>query len=214
MSEFGTIQAVTQLELENFAETLKEAPEGKGGSPLSAQEVRQRNEAARLALKDKLEEGGIPEWAETYHRLLNANWPWRVALYVAWASMPRQRRLPKTQEILATDYMGLTSDRQIAEWRKAYPIDQMVADLQADELLEDRADVFSALRFMATLPDYKAHNDRKLYLEMIGAYVPVTKLAAELRKRGISADDLADLSVSELREIVGTATKKLEETED
>ncbi len=53
----------------------------------------------------------------------------------------------------------------------------MIADLQADELLDARADVFHALKEMARTIDYKGASDRKVYLEMIGAYVPVTKLA-------------------------------------
>jgi hypothetical protein len=205
LPEFGTIQHVTQLELENFAQLVKAAEEGSGGTPLLAQEIRRRNEAARQALRDKLDDGEIPDWAETYHRLLNAGWPWRVAAYVAWASMPRQRRAPATQEELARDVLGLSSDRVISTWRKKYPIDQMIADLQADELLEDRADVFFALKTMAKMIDYKAATDRKIYLEMIGAYIPVTKLAAELRKRGISADDLDELTNEELWAIAHAA---------
>lgn len=208
MSEFGTIQHVTQLELENFAETIKTAEEGASGIALSTEEVRRRNETARVALQQKLVDGEIPDWAETYHRLLNANWPWRVALYVAWASMPRQRRVPATQNELAVQYLGLNSDRSISTWRKKYPIDQMIADLQADELLEARADVFYALKEMARTIDYKGAADRRVYLEMIGAYVPVTKLAAELRKRGISADDLDGMSNEELAAIATAASQK------
>ncbi len=212
MSEFGTIQHVTQLELESFAEQLRGAEEASGGSPLSTEEVRRRNEVARQALREKLVEGEVPEWAEQYQRLLNSNWPWRVALYVAWSSMPRQRRVPQTQMELATGYLGLTSDRAISTWRKKYPIDQMIADLQADELLDARADVFHALKAMASSIDYKGAADRRVYLEMIGAYVPVTKLAAELRKRGISADDLEGLSNDELAAIAAAAKEKTDKS--
>lgn len=205
MAEFGTIQHVTQLELEEFGKIVADAEEGSGGKPLTMVEVMRRNEVARLALKNKLQNGEVPDWAETYHRLLNANWPWRVAAYVAWASMPKQRRIPETQEELAKGVLGLTSDRAIATWRRKYPIEQMIADLQADELLEARADVFFALKEMAKQINYKATSDRKIYLEMIGAYIPVTKLAAELRKRGITADDLDGMSNDELLAIAHAA---------
>jgi hypothetical protein len=208
MSEFGTIQHVTQLELENFAAGIRNAEEGSGGEPLSAQDVRKRNEAARSALTEYLQDGDLPDWAEMYQRLLNSAWPWRVALYVAWASMPKHRRVPKTQDDLATEYLGLTSDRAISTWRKKYQVDQMIADLQADELLDARADVFHALKEMARTIDYKGAADRRVYLEMIGAYVPVTKLAAELRKRGISADDMEGMSVEELRELASAASER------
>ena len=208
MSEFGTIQRVTQLELENFAVEIRDAEEGTSGEPLSAQEVRERNLAARNALVDYLEEGELPDWAEMYQRLLNSGWPWRVALWVAWASMPKHRRVPKTQEELATQYLGLTSDRAISTWGKRHQVDQIIADLQADELLDARADVFHALKEMARTIDYKGAADRRVYLEMIGAYVPVTKLAAELRKRGISADDMEGMSVAELRELASAASER------
>lgn len=211
MSEFGTIQRVTQMELESFGEQIQHAEEGSSGEPLSAQEVHRRNLVAKAALSDLLDQGELPDWAEMYQRLLNSGWPWRVALYVAWASMPKQKRFPKSQDELAREYLGLTSDRAISTWRKKYPVDQMIADLQADELLDARADVFDALKFMASLKDYKGASDRKVYLEMIGAYVPVTKLAAELRKRGISADDLEGMSAEELRVIASAANEKVKE---
>jgi hypothetical protein len=49
---------------------------------------------------------------------------------------------------------------------------------------------------------------------MIGAYVPTSKLAAELKRRGITTDDLADMSDDELRLLAGQAMKTLNKESD
>lgn len=211
-AEFATVHRVTQLELENFGATIASAEDADSEQPLTVAEIREREITARMALKDKLDDtGDLPFWADNYHRLLQAGWKWRIAAYVAWASTPKKGRWPETLDQLAKDVLGLTSPRAIFEWRKKYSsIDQMIADLQADELLEARADVFHTLKLMAMTPDYKNAADRRVYLEMIGAYIPTSKLAAELRRRGISADDLADMSDAQLREIAGQAVDTLQ----
>ena len=125
------VRRITQLELEGFAATLGDAEEASEGSVLSFAEVRAREMAAHLALKDKLEgmDREIPGWAELYHRLINASVPWKIAAYIAWSTMPKKYRWPDNQEALAVEVLGLTSDRRIAEWRRKYPyIDQMIAD--------------------------------------------------------------------------------------
>lgn len=170
-------------------------PEEDDKSYLSADEMRLRSETARAALegRDDL------EWIEEYQRLRNGGWPWRVAAYIAWASQPRNRRRPKTQDELARNHLGLTSDRAITTWRQKNPtIDEMVALLQASSLWDFRAEVFQALTVNAIKPDYKTHNDRKLFLELTGDYIPTAKLAAMLAKGNITREDLSDYSDAEL----------------
>jgi len=209
---FGTIRAVTQLELENFGSAFDSAEEAGGGDRIpTAAEIRESEMAARLALKEKLDGEELPSWADIYHRLLQAGWRWRIAAYAAWASTPKTGRWPKTQDELATKVLGLTSDRVIATWNKRFPtLQQVIFDLSSNDLMDVRSDVFAALKFMAMQRDYKANADRKIYLEMIGAYVPTSKLAAELKRRGISTDDLADMTDDELRLIAGEATSTLQ----
>lgn len=199
MNNFGTMQPVTQLELEGFAQTVQAADEASDGQPLTPVQVREREMAARVALKDKLQDGEIPSWAERFNDLLNNNVPWKIAAYVAWSSVPRENRWPKTQNELAVDVLGLGSDRRIAEWRKKYPmIDMMIANLQSQEFLEDRGDVLHALKTMAKRLDYKAAKDRENYLMMTGDLVKTTKLEAALRKMGVAKEDLVDMSDAEL----------------
>jgi len=162
--------------------------------PLRAEEIRLRSETAREALN-----GGGFKWLDEYNHLRDGGWDWRVAAYIAWASSPRSSRSPKTQEELARNHLGLTSDRAIATWRKKNPaIDEMVAVLQASPLWDYRAEVFQALTANAVKPDYKTHNDRKLFLEITGDYMPSAKLIAMLSKGSVNKADLAKYSDAEL----------------
>lgn len=216
MSEtFGTIRAVTQLELENFGSVFSSADDADGGDHVpSAVEIREREMVARLALKDKLSGDDLPSWSDVYHRLLQSGWKWKLAAYAAWASTPKDGRWPKTQEELATQVLGLTSDRVISTWNKKFPtLQQIIFDLSSSELMDARADVFDALKFMAKQRDYKASADRRIYLEMIGAYVPTSKLSAELKRRGITTDDLADMSDEQLRALAGQAMETIKKSE-
>jgi len=171
---------------------------------ISVEEARIRSEVARKAFeapsqpppfaKDANRGGAIPGWYEEYSNLVDGGWPWRVAAYIAWAASPRTGRWPETQAQLATDVLGLTSDRQITKWRGKNPaIADMISTLQVAPMLAHRADVVNALIKSATDPDYKSHQDRKLFLEITGDYVPTSKLLAQLkRSAGGGAGELSD----------------------
>lgn len=150
---------------------------GEGKDVLSAEEVRLRSETARQLFDDQK----FP-WMDEYKKLREGGWDWRVAAYIAWASSPKGSRAPKSQDELAREHLGLMSDRAISTWRRKNPaIDEMVAVLQSAPLWEHRADVYEALIEMAKEKDYKSHNDRKLFLELIGDYLPAAKLEAILK---------------------------------
>lgn len=167
---------------------------------LSAEDVRLRSEAARIAL-NSLENDALL-WKDQYIQLVEGGWNWRVAAYIAWASCPRNKRLPKTQDELATKHLGLTSDRAINTWRKNNDaIDVMVAVLQSAPLWEHRSEIYAALVQVATSPEYKGHNDRKLALELLGDYVPKSKLEAELNQKIM--DDLSTLPFEEKLKLAG-----------
>lgn len=163
---------------------------------VSPEEARKRSLVAFRGMNSAAsEEGEGAKWVERYRDLLNAGWPWRVACYIAWASSPRIGRWPGTQQELAADVLGLTSDRVIATWRKKNPmIDQLIAEWQALPLLEHRADVFAALAKSASDPDHRHNPDRKVYLEMTGDYVPRAKLDVSTRE----VEDLSQMSDAEL----------------
>jgi hypothetical protein len=182
---------------------------------LSAEEMRARSETALstlAALRVNDGDGGqsAPLWMELYVRLHDGGWPWRVAVYIAWAAQPRRSRWPERQEELATKCLGLTSDRAISTWRKRNPaIDTTVGMLQGAIIFEALPDAYRAMIEVATDPDYKGHADRKLMFEMAGVYTP--KISAELRKHGLTVDDLAEMSDAELEAIAAAANRRMDD---
>lgn len=177
----------------SFDFELDEVADDAGERMISPDEARLISEAAR----QMFEGNEKPDWFEDYLGLIEKGWPWRVACYIAWAASPKINRWPATLKDLATDVLGLTTPRVVYTWRKKQPgIDTVVAMMQAKPLFEHRRDVLAALVEMASTPDYKTFNDRKLFLEMTGDYIPKSKL--ELGKSGKS-DDLAEKSDEELR---------------
>lgn len=170
---------------------------------VSTEEARMRSEAGRSALAVLKGKGNQPAWYERFESLILGGWPWRQACYIAWASMPKDGRVPETQEKLATQYLNLGSDRAISTWRKKNPaIDSMVAILQSAELWEHRADSFKNLiaGMKQAGSDYKFFNHLKLFMEMTGDYVPLNQVAAVLKRKAdggpqtVEEDTLNDLA--------------------
>lgn len=153
---------------------------------ISFEEARLLSETARSALNILKGTPEQPAWFERFEMLMDGKWPWRQAVYIAWASMPIDDRKPKTQEQLAKQILGLNSDRAISTWRKKNAaINTMIALLQSSELWDYRADAFKGLieGMMHAGGDYKFFNHLKLFLEMSGDYVPLTQLAAVLKRK-------------------------------
>lgn len=216
-----SIKRVTQLELENFAQGIPLEEDADAKSLLSVADVRARElvfiQTLRATGKMEADEEA-PSWADVYQQLLNANVRPRVAAYIAWATMPKRYRYPHTQDKLATDFLGLTSDRAIATWRKKYPeIDMMISQLQAEAMLEFRPGAFHALGTVASDPSYRANPDRRLFFEMTKDYTPRQKIEGD----GNSTvghkllDQLKKLSTAQLLETLGSDAleimKELEE---
>lgn len=135
---------------------------------------------------------------------------WRKAAYEAWSSLPATLRRPKTLTELA-DQLGLRNTATIRHWRRKDPqLETRFKERLTGRLLEYAPDVMMALVAVAVSSDPKAHQDRKLYLEMTGLYKPKQAIEAT----GADGEplipatppDLSKLSVEELRqlrEIVG-----------
>jgi hypothetical protein len=167
-----------------------------------------RSEAARKAIEGMFGKAGAPRWLDDYQELVRGGWPWKVAAYIAWASIPRVMREPKTQELLAREYLGLNSDRAISTWRKRNPaIEEMIRQMQAGPLFKHRAEIFTALVAVAVKPEYKSHNDRKLAFELMGDYIPASKalLAVTGKMKG---KDMSKLSMEELMELAASAEEE------
>lgn len=204
-----------QLTFENLsgmAAKLAEYVDPELENGITQEEANARSLAALQALKDRLvndasviehaKESGaeIPKnligWYEDFQNLLDAGWPWRVATYIAWQASPKANRYPKTQEALAVNVLGLTSDRAISKWRKNNPcIDETIAIMQAAPLLSHRRDVFTALIESAADPSFHGSQDRKTVLTMTGDYVPHQKV--ELEKKPGSPVEMSDAELDE-----------------
>ena len=202
VAKFDDLQLKFDLDVEEIdQETLSSHPP----SPAEAERI---SMAAKYALEASAEEWegaqdgeGCFGWFEDYEYLLEKGWPWRIAVYIAWATMPKNIRQPDTQNGLATEILGLTSSRVILEWRKKYPeIDAVVAMMQSRPLWEHRKGFFEALVKSGTNPDYKHHPDRKLALEMLNDYTPKSQLGL-----GKAAKDgnVEAMSEEELRKWAG-----------
>lgn len=187
-------------------------------SPPSPEEAERISMAAKYALEASVGEWakakfgtGDFSWFEDYEYLIDRGWPWRVAVYIAWATMPKIARKPKTMKELATKVLGLNSPRVIYEWRKKYPeIDTVVAMMQTRSLWEDRKGFFDALVVSGTNPDYKNHPDRKLGFEMMNDHIPKSQLGiGKATKEG----DVEAMTEEELRKWAGERTAEDEEGE-
>lgn len=139
---------------------------------------------------------GSAPWMEDYWTLCGEGWAWRQAVYIVWASQPRDRRVPATQGELATQELGLTSDRVIRKWRAGNPaVDVRIRSLTISQLSKSRAQVIAALIEAASNPNPRAHADRKLALEMLGDYVPKQRLLVG----DVLPDDLSEIGENDLR---------------
>lgn len=152
---------------------------------------------SRRAYKEILASLTNYEWWQDYLELTERGWDWRKAIYIAWAASPAKERQPATQGELATQILGLASDRVIRKWKTDQPeLDAEIARMQAAPLLRHRRDVFNALITSATDPDPKSHPDRKLALELMGDYKPKQELTGadggDVVIRVVYADKRAD----------------------
>jgi len=199
----------------SFNFELDESAEDAEDRAITHEEARLISEAARKAFEVDPKPLGEREWYVEYLRLREEGWPWRVASYIAWAASPKEDRYPKTLQELATKVLGLQSPRSIYNWRKKYPtIDATISMMQALPLLEHRRDVIEALVEMAKTRDYKAFNDRKLFLEMVGDYIPKSQLGLG---KAMDEDVVGSMSEAELRKWVtgedGGSTNSMNEHE-
>lgn len=129
---------------------------------------------------------------------------WRKAAYEAWSSLPASLRQPKTLTELA-DQLGLRNTATIRHWRRKDPaLETRFKERLTARLLEYAPDVMMALVAVAADADPKAHQDRKLFLEMTGLYKPkqtIEATGADGEPLMPPAQDLSKLSVEELRQL-------------
>lgn len=116
----------------------------------------------------------LPVWLELYDDLLaektadgHRRWDWRKALYIAWSCVPRSKRDPKSLGALA-DRLGVRTST-IRMWRSHDPeIEQRIADLPRQVLLDHVADVYAVTVEVATTPDPRCTPERQLFYKLAG----------------------------------------------
>jgi hypothetical protein len=174
---------------------------------LSAEDVRIRSEAARAQLEggelwqvNPLGEKHVPGWYEHYLKLIYGGWPWRVAVLIAWLSMPKPR-WPATQQQLATQVLGLASDRQISVWMAKNPaIAAQVRDVQFALVWNELGDVLAAGVTVAKTLDYKGRGDREMIYKMAGLLSDKTEVEVFDKSGNV---DLSKLSFAEKLKLAG-----------
>jgi hypothetical protein len=179
----------------------------------SLDEARLKMEALKHALNvkniDGVDTADGAQWMETFDELIAEGWKWKVAAYIAWASSPRIGRKPATQDELARDVLGLTSDRVIAKWRRNNPtIDRVISVLQAAPLLKYRADIFDALGWSASQKDHRSNPDRKLAAEMMHDYEPRARLDINDSRKAVDPVDMTEEELAKIEKQSGTKLKE------
>lgn len=224
-----------QLDLFEIPDLEEEpaGPDALANSDKAQNELMKQVLLSVVNIEEAANRNGAPVWASSFLRLLNQGWGWRKAAYIAWAATPKKERWPETQEMLATEVLGLSSDRVVSKWKGNNPaIEQAVAALQTYELFSYRGEVLDALKKSAANEDYKHHQDRKLFLEMIGDYMPQAQLrqllmsgkmrlskeakdysdeelAAIMRVTGMEAGELLMLGLGEELDEMGNSTAEV-----
>ncbi|HIP70085.1 MAG TPA: hypothetical protein EYH05_01660, partial [Anaerolineae bacterium] len=128
--------------------------------------IDQTHAAERRVFEVALEKEGIP-FADVYASLIDDGWYWREAAVIAWLSMPRDKRLPKTQYDLAR-ILGC-SDQIITKIKRKASTQAAMMRLTTASLFAHKAQVDAALIESASDPDYKHNQDRKTFYTLIGA---------------------------------------------
>ncbi len=133
-------------------------------------------------------------WMDDYWDLIGEGYTWRQAIYMLWLAQPGDRRNPKTQGELATDILGLASDRAVREWRNNPAFEARVARLTASVLVKHRADVLNALAASAKNENPRNHADRRMFLEMTGDYVVRQAIGLGMASNPVAELDEATLA--------------------
>jgi hypothetical protein len=193
---------------ENTAFPATEATPGQAESRMARKRF--------MALAEAKDKDGRPAcpWMEDYFSLRAEGWDWRRAAYIAWAASPMDGRWPANQQKLALEVLGLKSDRTIRTWREKDPkIDERVARLQVEPLMQHRRDVITALISSAKMLGREGTADRKTYLTLTGDLNPKKK-AGEQEAAGQPTSQYEGMSEEELKQVIRNLQSALDEDDD
>jgi len=133
-------------------------------------------------------------WLDVYHELRAEGWVWRQAIYIAWLAMPAQKREPKTQQKLATEVLGLASDRRLREWKRENPaVLETSIQLYRNRFFAAIPAVLEALVESASKPDGRnSATDRRTFIGMVGG-------EDQFAQREALPEDLGAMATEELQ---------------
>jgi len=118
---------------------------------------------------------------DRFRAVIELGWSWRKAAYIAWASLPKNERQPKTKGELCK-LLGVNAGA-ISVWRSRHPgIDAMIAKSSSMGLLSHVADVDQALVESASNPSYRHKADRELYYLRTKIIVPQSKIGVSIEQ--------------------------------
>jgi len=202
------LSRLEQLDFELGIEEAAIVPENGRPGFVSPEEAQARSEAARRLLdarfstaenEEEAQAEGLNQWKLLYGSLRDMGWPWRVAAYIAWESSPRIGRWPETVKGLATQILGLASDRQIYSWKEKNPlIEELIIKLRTDPLMAHLPKIWDAFINVATTADYKSIPAMRMAFEMAGVYreqkdIHVHRDDGDVELNKMSYDDLLEL---------------------
>lgn len=164
---------------------------GMEGTVNALDEAQLRAAAARRVFEAK---GSDYPWLDLYFRLQGEGWHWKQAVYIAWLAMPAQYRQPKTQIALATEVLGLASDRRLREWKEQNPgIEERSIQLQRNRFFEAIPGVMEALIESAQSPGGRnSATDRRTFFDLVG-------VEDKLGQREALPEDLGSVGTDALR---------------
>lgn len=111
------------------------------------------------------------EWAERFIELEH-RYRWELAVYIVWASLPKDQRQPPTLQELCKDVF-LIGARCFRMLRARHPeIEESIHEMRAKAVYNYIPDVFAALGTLASKPDFHNIPAMKLILEMGKHYTP------------------------------------------
>lgn len=150
--------------------------------------------------RDAFEQNALESlpFSGAYEQLRDEGWDYVSAGFIAWKSLPKKARYPKSIKKLA-NLLGVSADAIKKRRQKNPLIDERANKALLTGSLLPRADkVIEALVGSASRADYHNHADRKLFLEMVGLYTP--KQAIDVRG-GLLEGQESEQSEDELRRV-------------
>jgi hypothetical protein len=149
-----------------------ETTPGQVQSRASYKVLERLNDGVHQTMMDGSIKNGFPWW-EMYLELRAKGWTWRKAAFIAWSCVPSYLRHPKTRKELATQVLGMHSDRILRKWRVNDPaIDKEIETCMVQPLKDQLPDVLAAWAAVASSFDPRAHRDRITYLIHSKVYKP------------------------------------------